>query len=250
MRGRAGSWYFGVCQGRGLRNTFVGGLVTSPTQANPLLAAFRGAGVDVLLDDKRPNGLWLSEVAYCAGLAQRPDVAGGLAVRYTLQRGLINGWPTPQTSPSPWQVTQVWRAAADGLLGMVAVEATADVPAVAVLGRIALGPGAVEAPTDGHAAWQCGPLQVRFFDTFGTASVAGYPNTPERRKPGGPASSGGRIWTTAPNPGRGSSIPPGSARKGPSLRPQCIFSPRIADGSPHGPTDAKWRPFSTPPRRR
>jgi hypothetical protein len=166
VRGRAGSWYFGVCQGRGLRNTFVGGLVTSPIQTHPLLAAFRGAGVDVLVNAKQPNGLWLSEVADLAGLAQRPDVAAGLGVRYTLQRSLINGWPTPQTSPSPWQVTQVWRAAADGMLGMVAVQATADAPGVAVLGRIALGPDAVEAPTDRRAVWQCGPLQVKFFDTF------------------------------------------------------------------------------------
>ena len=86
-----------------------------------------------------------------ARLAQRSDVAGGLGVRYTLQRGLINGWPTPQTSPSLWQVTQVWRAAVDGLLGMVAVEVTADAPGDVVLGRTAVGPGAVEAPTDGRA---------------------------------------------------------------------------------------------------
>lgn len=187
LRGRAGAWYFGVCRGRGLRNTFVGGLVTSPTQTNPLLAAFRGAGADVLLDAKRPNGLWLSEVADRAALALRPDVAAGLGVRYTLQRGLINGWPTPQTSPSPWQVTQVWRAAGDGILGMVAVEATADAPAAAVLGRIALGPGTVEAPTDGDAAWRCGPLTVRFFDTFGTGSVERVPQyarAPESWWPG------------------------------------------------------------------
>ena len=136
--------------------------MTSPIQTHPLLAAFRGAGVDVLVNAKQPNGLWLSEVADLAGLARRPDVAAGLGVRYTLQRSLINGWPTPQTSPSPWQVTQVWRAAADGMLGMVVVQATADAPGVAVLGRVALGPGAVEAPTDRRACWQCGPLQVKF----------------------------------------------------------------------------------------
>jgi len=187
VRGRAGSWYFGVCRGRGLRNTFVGGLVTSPTQTDPLLAALRGAGVDILLDAKRPNGLWLSEVADRAALTLRPDVAAGLGVRYTLQRGLINGWPTPQTSPSPWQVTQVWRAAGDGVLGMVAVEATADAPAAAVLGRIALGPGTVEAPTGRDAAWRCGPLTVKFFDTFGTASVERVPQyarAPETWWPG------------------------------------------------------------------
>ncbi|MCL4207280.1 MAG: hypothetical protein KJ000_32765 [Pirellulaceae bacterium] len=187
VRGRAGSWYFGVCRGRGLRNTFVGGLVTSPTQANPLLAALRGAGVDVLLDAERPNGLWLSEVADRAAVALRPEVAAGLGVRYTLQRSLINGWPTPQTSPSPWQVTQVWRAAGDGIVGLVAVEATADAPAAAVLGRIALGPGAVEAPIGPDAAWRCGPLAVKFFDTFGTASVETVPQyarAPETWWPG------------------------------------------------------------------
>jgi len=175
IRGRAGSWYFGVCQGRGLRNTFVGGLVTRPTQMNPLLTAFRGAQIDVLQDAKQPNGWWLSEVEDRVGLARRPDVSAGLGVRYTLQPSLVNGWPTPQTTNSPWQVTQVWRAAGNGILGMVVLQATTNAPGRAVVGRIALGPGAVSALKAKRDTWQCGPLQVKLFDTFGAAAVEPVP---------------------------------------------------------------------------
>ncbi len=78
-------------------------------------------------------------------------------------------------------------SAGDGILGLVAVEATADAPAAAVLGRIALGPGTVEASTDRDPAWRCGPLTVKFFDNFGTGSVERVPQyarAPETWWPG------------------------------------------------------------------
>ena len=133
---------------------------------------------------------------------------------------------------------------------MVAVEATADTPAAAVLGRIALGPGTVEAPTDRDAAWRCGPLTVKFFDTFGTGSVERVPQyarAPETWWPGvqlrqnldGGAKSGQRfvysVW-----------IGP----QGASPRPPCVYSPKTAAGSPPGLPAAKQPPFSTPPPRR
>ena len=97
IRGRAGQWYFGVTQGRGLRNTFTGGLLTSPVAPQPLLAAFRGAQIHVLEDETRYTSRWLSEREDRTALALRPDVAGALGARYTLQPGLINGVPTPKT---------------------------------------------------------------------------------------------------------------------------------------------------------
>ena len=74
-------------------------------QTNPGLAPLRGAGVDVLLDAKCRNGLWLSEVADLRRAGPGPDVAAGLGVRYTCNVAWSKDG-SPQTSPSPWQVTQ------------------------------------------------------------------------------------------------------------------------------------------------
>lgn len=185
IRGRAGQWYFGVTQGRGLRNTFTGGLLTSPVAPQPLLAAFRGAQIHVLEDETRYTSRWLSEREDRTALALRPDVAGALGARYTLQPGLINGVPTPKTPPSPWQVTQVWRAAGDGIVGMVILEATQDARAAAVAGRIALGRSRVREVEPG--VWGCGPLRVKLLRQFGTVSaqpVPGYNMARERGWPG------------------------------------------------------------------
>ncbi|MDH7568077.1 MAG: hypothetical protein QHJ73_00650 [Armatimonadota bacterium] len=175
LRGRTGQWYFGVTAGRGLRNTFVGGLVTAPRHPTPLLAAFRGAQIHVLENERDFQGRWLSEANDRVALAFQPNTSGALGVRYTLQPSLINGVPTPKTPPSVWQVTQVWRAGVDGCLGMVALEATADAPAIAVAGRIGLGPRTVK--PEGENTWRCGPLRVKILHGFGTLSpqpVPGY----------------------------------------------------------------------------
>jgi len=181
IRGRAGSWYFGVTQGRGLRNTFTGGLMTSASHTNPLRAAFRGAHIEVLQDPPREHGLWLSQFEDNTGIALRPDVAGAVGARYTLQPSLINGIPAPATPASPWQVTQIWRAAGDGVIGLVVLEATAETAGTAVVGRIALGPGPVE--KDESGLWRCGPLRVKLLRQFGEASVQpvpGYNQTRDR----------------------------------------------------------------------
>ncbi len=180
LRGREGQWYFGVGQGRGLRNTFVGGLITSPTAVRPLLAAFRGAHIDVLPEQVpwRGYGQWLSQMDDHAGLALKPDARCALGVRYTLQPGRINGWPSPETPPSPWQVTQVWRAGGDGHVGVVTLEATADAPGGSVAGRLALGP---EPPQQVAAGlWKSGPLHVRLYRRFGTVRTGPTPHYTRR----------------------------------------------------------------------
>jgi len=177
IRGRNGQWYFGVTQGRGLRNTFVGGLITSATAVPPLLAAFRGAEIHVIRDANDADGLWLSEMQDDTAVAQAADVAAGIGARYTLQRSIINGVPPPTTNPSPWRMTQVWRAAGDGILGLVCLEATADAPAIAVAGRIQLGPAPVRQV--GATTWQSGPLSVALLRNFGTPEVVRVPGYKE-----------------------------------------------------------------------
>ncbi|MBT3378689.1 MAG: hypothetical protein HN742_30530 [Lentisphaerae bacterium] len=184
VRGRAGNWYYGVCIGRGLRNTFCGGMITHPTHSRPVWAAIRGLQINVLQRrDKRMQGLWLSQIEDHAGLAMRPNVSGAVGVRYRLQPRRINGVPTPETPDSPWQVTQVWRAGGDGLLGMIVLEALEDAPGIAVQGRVAL--GQIDPKQVGGKDWQAGPLRVRFYDSFGTASVQPVPaNTTPTGWPG------------------------------------------------------------------
>jgi hypothetical protein len=176
LRGRQGSWYFGVGQGRGLRNTFVGGLITHPSTARPLQAAFRGAQIDVLPQEIpwRGYGQWLSELDDTAGLALRPGVRAAIGVRYTLQPGRISGWPPPETPASPWQVTQIWRADGSGHVGVVVLEATADAPGATVAGRIALGPQMPELVEPDR--WQSGPIGVRRYHGFGTARTGPTPH--------------------------------------------------------------------------
>lgn len=181
VRGRDGDWYFGVVRGRGLRSTFVGGLVSEPTGTNPLRAAFRGAQIHVFESDSDESDRWLSEADDAASVALHPQVSGALGVRYTLQPSLYNGVPTPRTPPSPWRVTQTWHASARGDLGVIVLEATRDAPAVSVAGRLALGPSPVV--PDGDDAWRSGPLRLALLRKFGTAAarrIAGN-GTPRER---------------------------------------------------------------------
>lgn len=177
LRSRAGNWYYGVTRGRGLRNTFVGGLITSPTATNPLRAAFRGAYVGVQHDpsfnERLRGGLFLSQVEDFTGLAMRPDGPIAVGARYRLQPGLINGVPTPQTPDTPWQVDQLWVACAQGIVGRITLRALEDAPGQAVVGRIGLGPGQVLRDGD---SWRCGPLRVKLLESFGEVSVAPMPH--------------------------------------------------------------------------
>lgn len=56
IRGKNGAWYYGLTAGRGLRNTFVGGMVSSPASNPALQAAFRGAQIEVKspADNRKP----------------------------------------------------------------------------------------------------------------------------------------------------------------------------------------------------
>ncbi|MCC7494503.1 MAG: hypothetical protein IT204_19250 [Fimbriimonadaceae bacterium] len=173
LRGRQDDWYFGVTQGRGLRNSFVGAMLTAPARLQPLLAAFRGAQVEVAVSDQPRGNLTLSQIDDRTALARQGDQAVAVAVRYRLQPRLINGVPTPATPDTPWQVTQLWRAAGDGIVGGVAVEAVADTPARSVVVRLALGP---QRPVELDGQWTCGPLQIKLLQTFGTVSVQPVPH--------------------------------------------------------------------------
>ena len=177
LRGRAGQWYYGVTQGRGLRNTFVGGLITSPTGTNPLRAAFRGANIGVQQDpsfnQRLRGGLFLSQAHDTTGLAMRPNGPIAVGARYRLQPGTINGSPTPETPDTPWQVDQLWLACAQGIVGRVKLTALEDAAGQAVVGRIRLGPAVLTGEGD---LWHSGPLTVKLLDSFGEVKPAPMPH--------------------------------------------------------------------------
>lgn len=169
IRGKSGGWYYGLTAGRGLRNTFVGGMISSPSGDQALQAAFRGAQIEVksAADNRKP--FTLSQVSDRAVTAVSEQGFGLLGVRYTLQPPLINGVPRPETPDSPWQTTQVWAVGDKGVLGTITLLSLTDNDAVLLSGRLPLGPGPVV--QTGPSSWKCGPLKVRLYGHFGTPIV-------------------------------------------------------------------------------
>ena len=185
IRGKNGDWYYGLTAGRGLRNTFVGGMVSSPTSNPALQAAFRGAQIEVKRAAETQKPFALSQVSDRAVTALSAQRFGLLGVRYTLQPPLINGVPRPETPDSPWQTTQVWAVGDKGVLGTITLLSLTDNDAVLVTGRLPLGPGPVE--QTGPSSWKCGPLKVRLYDKFGDPTIkaigSAYPS-PVSKWPG------------------------------------------------------------------
>ncbi|MEI8104091.1 MAG: chitobiase/beta-hexosaminidase C-terminal domain-containing protein, partial [Candidatus Moraniibacteriota bacterium] len=171
--GREGTWYYELFQGRGLRNTFVGGAISQDTPATGAempLAAFRGARIKVVLSTDTTHPLWVSEKSDNTCLALTPDTSAVLGARYTLQ---TNKWPNVSsvtTSPTPWQVTQVWRGTPQGMIGSVVLETTQAVANVqSIIGQIPLGPTGIVA--QGGNVWSSGPLSVKVFEHFSTVAI-------------------------------------------------------------------------------
>jgi len=197
--GREGNWYYGAFQGRGLRNTFVGGLMTrTPLDSlyvSPVQGAFRGARIKVLLNNPqgRVTTLDLSEKqdTTCVSFMSRGGrrTAAVLGARYGLQPDL---WPNVdyvQTTPSLWQVTQLWRAMPQGMIGVVTLEAQQDVADVqSIIGELPLGPQ--EVIESGADEWLSGPLAVKIYSHFGAAFVQPtLPHNEDKTRHGG-----GYIW--------------------------------------------------------
>lgn len=165
-RGRNGSWYYGVTQGRGLRNTFVGAMISTEKKTQPLEAAFRGAQIEVKQKGDGQHGHWLSQLSDVTAHAMIKGSISLLGAQYTLQPSIINGVPQPITRSSPWQVTQLWGAGPEGLFGTVSVVALEDNDAISVIGRILAGPSPV-IHLQGRS-WRSGPLKIVLYRQFGT----------------------------------------------------------------------------------
>ena len=170
IRGKDRSWYYGLTEGMGLRNTFVGGMISSPNSHPALQAAFRGAQIAVESSgNARARPANLSQAVDRTVSALSAKGFGLLGARYTLQPPSTQRVPMPETPDSPWQITQVWAAGSEGLLGSITLLSLTDNDAVLVSGRLPLGPGPVE--QTGPISWKCGPLKIRLYGHFGTLAI-------------------------------------------------------------------------------
>jgi hypothetical protein len=163
-RGRYGPWSFagnGRNYGMGYqgKDTFVGGMITGPLlRGLPLDSALQVATAEVRLS---PAGNHWVGGRSCSALERLsttlgPDF-GSLAVRYTVSKP---NWHHKSDEIIPWDGTQAWYLSRTRLVGLVALEATADETRTAVHGRIRLGMSrTLEA--DGPQGWKYGRLRVK-----------------------------------------------------------------------------------------
>jgi hypothetical protein len=166
-RGRYGNWSFagnGRNYGVGFqgKDTFVGCMLTDPERRPlPLDAALQVVTAEVRLS--HTGNHWEGGRCYSAEEKLTTTLGedfGSLAVRYKLSRPQ---WHYKYDELLPWEGTQVWYLSRNRLIGLVALEATADETRAAVHGRIRLGlqRELEPAPELGDNSWRYGRLVVR-----------------------------------------------------------------------------------------
>jgi hypothetical protein len=163
-RGRYGPWSFGG-NGRNYgvgyqgKDTFVGAMLTdAPRRPLPLDSALQVVTSEVRLNHAENH--WTG--GRCCSAVERltttlgPDF-GSLAVRYTVSKP---NWHHKNDELLPWDGIQSWYLSRTRLVGLVALEATADETRAAVHGRIRLGMERT-LESDGPQAWKYGRLRVK-----------------------------------------------------------------------------------------
>jgi hypothetical protein len=166
-RGRYGVWSFagnGRNYGVGYqgKDTFVGAMITDPERRPlPLDSALQVVTTEVRLN--HTDNHWIG--ARCTSALERltttlgPDF-GSLAVRYTVSKP---NWHHKNDDLFPWDGMQAWYLSKSRLVGLVALEATADETRAAVHGRIRLGMSRELAPC-GENGWRYGRMVVTVHD--------------------------------------------------------------------------------------
>jgi len=163
-RGRWGTWSFGG-NGRNYRvgyqgkDPFVGCMITDPAgRPLPLDSALQIVATEVRLN--HTDNHWKG--GRCCSAQERLSTTlgpefGSLAVRYTVSKP---NWHHKHDDLIPWDGMQAWYLSRTRLVGLVALEATADESRAAVHGRIRLGMSRALEP-DGPQAWKYGRMRVK-----------------------------------------------------------------------------------------
>lgn len=162
-RGRYGPWSFGA-NGRDYgvgyqgKDTFVGAMLTDAARRPmPLDSALQIVTAEVRLS--REGNHWAQ--GRCCSARERLTTAmgpdfGSLAVRYTVSKP---NWKHVEDDLLPWDGMQQWYLSRERLVGLVALEATADETRAGVWGRIRLGL-AREIAAAGANTWNYGRMRV------------------------------------------------------------------------------------------
>jgi hypothetical protein len=162
-RGRYGTWSFagnGRNYGVGYqgKDTFVGCMITDPPRRPmPLDSALQIVTAEVRLT--RDGNHWTGARS-CSALEKLstslgPDFAS-LAVRYTVSKP---NWHHKNDDLIPWDGMQQWYLSRRRLVGLVALEATADETRAGVYGRVRLGMSRAIEPR-GEGNWRYGRMHV------------------------------------------------------------------------------------------
>lgn len=163
-RGRYGNWSF-AANGRNYgvgyqgKDTFAGCMITDPPRRPmPLDSALQVVTAEVRLN--HTDNHWRGGLCHSAleklTTTTGPDF-GSLAVRYTVSKP---NWGHLKDTVYAWQGIQQWYLSRTRLVGLVALECTADESRAAVHGRIRLGLSR-ELKSLAEQTWQYGKLVVR-----------------------------------------------------------------------------------------
>lgn len=166
-RGRFGAWSFagnGRNYGVGFqgKDTFVGCMLTdAAARPLPMDSALQIVATEVRINhtDNHWRGGRCHSALEKLTTAVGPDF-GSLAVRYTLAKPL---WGAKDDVLYPWQGVQTWYLSKTRLLGLVALEATADETQAAVHGRIRLGMKRTIESLDA-TTWRYGKLRIKIHE--------------------------------------------------------------------------------------
>ncbi len=166
-RGRFGTWSFagnGRNYGVGYqgKDTFVGCMITDPPRRPmPMDSALQVVTTEVRLNHTENH--WRGGRCHSAveklSTPLGPDF-GSLAVRYTVSKP---NWAYKQDALFPWEGTQQWYLSKSRLVGLVALQCTADETQAAVHGRIRLGMKR-QIEQSGDSTWKYGKLLVKIHD--------------------------------------------------------------------------------------
>ena len=125
FRGRNGSWYYGLGCGRAMRNHFSGALISRADTIGAFDGGMDGANLKIRPRGKSPLFLANPESKKTLCLpTQIPGRSAAMLIRYVPQRHM--GTIHMPDEEQPWEITQILVADPNGMLGMIAAEATQE----------------------------------------------------------------------------------------------------------------------------
>jgi hypothetical protein len=203
-------WNFGFINGPGgFRSTFVGGAMTSADSnfrypatlgdlfpasnfgpnIDPASGAIRGVEFEVMLTNTQPtsaslgisHGYWLSNYPNTSTMAWRREApASNPSLYQNIESAMLQenymirepgaGQLAAPSVTTPFNVTQTWRIAGAGMIGLLNMNVTAPITGIqAVVSRVLMGPN--DAVALGNNVFQSGPLAVKFYPLRGFAAT-------------------------------------------------------------------------------